>query len=305
MTELLSSLSHAVYPSYNWTWHGLTVIYGADAENQSHCEARLLFPNGYLLTAPMLIPFSLLALFIGLYCSGVISSSGRLNSLLYRKTFFLYGLMMTSAMFTDSLIPFNAVSPVWKIIHLLVGLIDVTFTSCIAASFFFNGLADMKLIDENSKKSLIAQIVMYSSIAMGWIYTFSTGSFASGFKYLYIFLILGFCGSYVIFEAIFIVYRGHREGLGYLILAGLSGGGGLALMMKVPVALCLATTPFMGGQSWWFLGSDLAMFFIFKFYMINHVSADTDEDVSPSIRTPPTSSAVVDMIELQPLYIAQ
>jgi len=268
------------YPTGNYSLgHGFFLLYGYGGygANSTFCNAAVEFPNKYILRNPFLSFFSLIALTIGIYCGKTIRASGYKNFRPYSVTFFTYGCMMSFAALADSIFPHPThYGGIVYDLDFFIVVMDVTLTSSIAASFMFNGLADVGLMNPDSKLSLFVQFLTYFSILCGYTWGLIYSTNGAIFMYLYVYLILFTCGLYVVCELVYLFWMGHSQGIGFLFLAGVAGGLGLYMTMNYPVWLCQITTPLFGNQEIWFLLSDVAMFLIFLFYMKNH-SPESEE----------------------------
>jgi len=286
----------AQFPSGDYPWYfGLIIRYGVYG---GMCDLAIEFPNGYELGLPLLSLFSLIALIIGLYCSSRIWASKLPSRRFYGITFFTYGVMMTSAMFADSIIPgFHSKARWLVILEGIVGWIDGSLTSSIAISFGFNGLADVGLINEGSKKSTIAMALTYISIFGAWFFAlFLTTDPSFGWQIYFWTCLLG-PSVYIACELVYLFFQGHTDGVGYLVVAALAGAAGLHALLDYPGWLCYLLTPWLGNSEWWFLFSDVAMFAIYKFFMVNHAA------MQRQLERPSEPSA--DEEELQPLVVPE
>jgi hypothetical protein len=292
------------YPQGNFSLgHGFYLLYGFGMWGNKSCGSAIEFPNGYIMRDPMLPFFSFIALLIGVICGSRIRASGFKNSQSYAVTFFTYGTMMTFAAFADSIIPISWLMGSHASLADYVMLIDVWLTSSIATSFMFNGLADVGIISAGSRRTMVVEAVAYLSILGGYYYGFFIHPNMNVFQYLYLYLIATTCGLYLACELVYLFWMGHSQGILYLILSGISGGVGLYFTKYFPVWLCTMTTPVFGSSVLWFFLSDVAMFFIYLFYMQNHSpEAEIRADKRKSHKEAEDSDDA-DSVPLVPVYI--
>ena len=91
-----------------------------------------------------------IAVFIGLTCGSVLGKFGPsvVGSLSYSLSYYTYAVMITSGLVVHSLYLVKCGNEppdgVWRVF----ANIDGSLTSCIAMSFFFNALVDLKVIVE-------------------------------------------------------------------------------------------------------------------------------------------------------------
>jgi len=257
---------------YNYTiWDNITILVnpslGIAVSNQSVCDWAILFPNGYILTVPETIPFSILALLIGVYCGNAIKKLNTAESLVYSVTFYLYGIMMTDAMLADTFFAAweTSTNVYQQMFALLLALIDASLTSTIALSFGWNALVDAGFLDEKSWKTWFLMITSYLGITGLWVYAMATMNFNLGYI-LYTDVIMASCGMYLLGEFVSIVIRKRTDGLVYLVAAGLCGVTGIQGIAGTPPIFCKIFTPYYGDTGLWFSFSDLAMFFVFLYF---------------------------------------
>jgi len=263
------------FPSRNVSWYGgIDLLYGYPMPNS--CDFAIQFANGYILREPSHIPLTLAAVLIGLFGYKSIISSGLRNAQFYAYSFLMYAVMMSSALFTDSLIPYSD----WITLS-IVGWIDASFTVNIAIMFGFNGLADIGVIDESSPGTRRALLSCFGASFFAFAYCIYIENFIAG-TIVYLVGVLAFCGAYVVCEVVR-ACRGQYQGFSYLLLAGTSGAVGVYALMNFPAWLC-RIMPLFGNSPTWFLLSDVAMVCIYKYFMVNHaaeiVSSSNDNDAS-------------------------
>lgn len=220
--------------------------------------------DGLEVQSPALLPTCLLAAIIGFYGYSVISKTNVRGSKIYALTFLMFGTMMSDAGFNDCILAVNGTQG--DLYHIFFGILDVGLTSSIGLTFAFNGLVDIGLIPETN--ALFAVLgVLYGCLFAGWYYTFATG-WEMGFVYLYVYVIGFSCGIYCITEFIYLIRSGNRKGLYWVVLAGLTGGFGLAAVAYPQLSewICETLGCHFGGNFVWFLLSDVAMYALFGYF---------------------------------------
>jgi len=249
---------------------------------------------------PFLVPLSLIALVIGIFASRNVRATQAPSSKLYALSLFMYGIMMTSAMFADSLLGgwINGQAPhgvlAWA--KFLIAWVDVTLTSSIAVSFFFNGLSDLGKLNEDSKTARVVMFGTYVAIGIAWFYALWI-NWLWAFPILYLLLVFLACSGYVLCELIYLC-RGNARGLGHLIAAGAFGLLGLLCLVMYPPKLCIVFTSWWGNSEWWFFFSNCAVWSVYQYFMANR----TPTRPSPRSDAPsgPTESSAA--VELEPIY---
>lgn len=89
-------------------------------------------------------------------------------------------------------------------------IVDVSLTSCIAMSFFWNALVDLQWISPSSTRVVALQVVSYLSIFMAWIISL-IDQWNLAFPILYTGLIAVCCGFWCIVQVIRICARRRRS----------------------------------------------------------------------------------------------
>lgn len=97
----------------------------------------------------------LLAVLVGLSAGSILRRLGPsvTGSLCYPITFFMYAAMITSGVFVHSFFLVECGQEQPNLVYRYISLIDVGLTSCIALSFFFNGLIDLNVMSEREFSS--------------------------------------------------------------------------------------------------------------------------------------------------------
>jgi len=229
------------------------------------CDSAVIF--GLKMQGPEVIPCCMLAAYIGISSFIKIRKYPNVigwNS--YSWTFLMFGIMMSSAGLVDSVLAYVGNPNDW--LHWILMEIDLGLTSSIGVSFFFDGLVDTGLINEDSKATKVSMMVTYASMFIGWGVVFHY-QWWNGFIYMYIMLIFFTCGFYVIMEFVHIIRQRLFNGLGWVALGAFSGGLGLAAIAYPPwdMWLCHNFGCHLAGNFVWFALSDVSMYSLFRFYM--------------------------------------
>ncbi|CAF4463394.1 unnamed protein product [Rotaria sp. Silwood2] len=225
---------------------------------------------------PTIIPLCILALLIGLYCSQKISKlPGKFPTRwLYQLTFFLYGMMMTSACIlhcclgdpqklshtlqnndTDSILP----------IQLLFLIIDVGLTTSIAVSFLFCGLCDINFLNPKSNYTRFLLMSSYFTVFVLWtLGIFNQWPWITNVLYTGV---ISVCCFIYLLTQLFI--KSNRRALPALVVGGIYGAVGLFLASFGAEYVCKSEGPFwsqyFGPGFLWYLFSDISMAFIFLY----------------------------------------
>jgi len=186
--------------------------------------------------------------------------------IVYSITFFMFGIMMSDAAFADTILPLNENTDSWS--YWICMMVDLTLTSSVGLSFFWNGLVDVGILNEDNSSTLAAMLLSYIGIFLGWVYVSYYQLWLTGFPYLYIDLIAVSCGTYLLTETIHVIRTKDTAGLGWVALAGLSGLVGLASIAvpSLDVWCCHTFGCFYSGNFWWFLLTDVAMYSMWRYY---------------------------------------
>lgn len=221
---------------------------------------------------PSLIPTCLLALYIGVSCSNRIADlkSHFPSRWFYQRAFFLYGIMMTSAMILHCLIGDEQVSTTdnnnnvnfVEFIRLFVTVIDVGLTSNIAITILFCGLCDIKFFNPQSTATRYLLTVIYFCIFLLWALGLVNG-WDWVYKVLYLGVIGVSCGIYLLTQ---LCLKAGRRAFSALLAAGLYGGFGLMATAIGAEHICRSEGPiwsqYFGPEFIWFLFSDISMAFL-------------------------------------------
>eukprot|EP01119_Soliformovum_irregulare_P006469 TRINITY_DN184_c0_g1_i2.p1 TRINITY_DN184_c0_g1~~TRINITY_DN184_c0_g1_i2.p1 ORF type:complete len:282 (-),score=15.07 TRINITY_DN184_c0_g1_i2:562-1407(-) len=251
--------------------------------------------SGFLIQSPELIPTCILAGWIGYHAATtIISLKNARGYLAYSLTFAMFGTMMTDAMFNDCFLARHGNQHDW--VHFMFMLVDLGLTSSVGLSFAWNGLVDIGWINENSRKTQVGMLVSYLGLFGSWAYAIDTSRWGA-FLYLYI-GVVGLSGLiYCVTEITFKIRSRSWDGMGWVLVAFLTGAIGLAgvAVPSFDLLLCHTFGCHFGGNFLWFVLTDVAMWSCYKFYMAT-LSSRT---VSPN---PPTQS--VEMAYYPVVYVA-
>jgi hypothetical protein len=178
-----------------------------------------------------LLPAWVLAVIIGLYGWFKISRLGPSvpGSISYADTFFMYAMMITSGFVVHSLFLVECgAAPVTQP-FVYVAITDSCLTSCIAISFIFNGLIDLRLISE---KKLWISWVIYGVV---FILEFSNAINPSS---LYTLSIAVACPTYLLCQLPILYHLNRVCPILYLMAAAITGGVSFLLFAEYICLLC-------------------------------------------------------------------
>ncbi|CAF3959100.1 unnamed protein product [Rotaria sp. Silwood1] len=224
--------------------------------------------------SPTLIPTCILALLIGIFCSKNISKLPEKFSTrwLYQLTFFLFGMMMTSAgilhcflgdpnKLLDTLR--NSDTDSFLFLQLLFAIIVAGLTTNVAISFFFCGLCDINFLNPNSRSTSFLLIGSYFTVFVLWTLGILF-QWSWIFYVLYLGVILFCCFTYLLTQ---LAIKSNHSALPALIVGGCYGAIGLCAVTFGEKYICKLEGPFwsqyIGPNFLWFLFSDVSMAFIF------------------------------------------
>ncbi|CAF1113373.1 unnamed protein product [Adineta steineri] len=212
---------------------------------------------------PSILPTCILALMIGLFCSKRISQlPGEFPSRwYYHLTFFLYGIMMSSAGILHCFLNDDTKS----FTSLAVAIIDVGLTSNIAVSFLFCGLCDIQFLNPKSATTRWLLFTTYSIIFILWTFGL-TKQWSWAFNVLYTGVVSVCCFIYLITQ---LSIKSKHHALPALFVGGLYGAIGLLAGSFGADAVCKSEGPFwsqyFGPEFIWFLFSDISVAFMFLY----------------------------------------
>jgi len=220
---------------------------------------------GYVIQSPDILPSCIGAAVIGIYGWKQIKQYPNITgSFIYSFTFLMLAFMMSDAGLTDCIFARDVSNP---LLLLLITLVDVGLTSSIAMNFGFMGLIDLGWIDGNSRSTFMTMCLCDAGLFAAWLYEIIKGNM-DAFYVLYIGVIFIFCGFYC-FAQIVYLYRNKGRGIGWLLLAGFSGGIGLSCIAvpQIDIFLCEELGCHLAGDFWWFYSTDLAMYSCYRYWM--------------------------------------
>merc|ERR1711991_597332 len=218
---------------------------------------------GVELDDPFLILPSFLAFCIGVTCGRLLWKQGAYS---HAVPFFGFATMMSEAAVTHCAYRyFNAFG------QSLIMFIDAFLTSSIALAFFLIALEDLGWL---SKKRYGGVLFLADlPIFLGWAWAFfispSPAHQQEAFRYLYLVEIAVCCGVFGIVQIHYIIKGRFEHGLTSLLLALVAG----AIGMKT-IFICSWPSVRFSGQFWWFLLSDVAMFFVYRYFRLRAGSAE-------------------------------
>lgn len=229
-------------------------------------KCDVIHVGGLQINGPSLLPCCLGALIIGLTLAKKAKGMQTKNSIPYAITFAMVGFMMTDAGWYDCILP-----NIWKddkLIHDFYGIIDVGLTSSIGYAFLILGLLDVGILCEKSRWSWGIWGAGTAAIFYGWIQTFA-GNWKAGFLVLYMGVVAIGCGSWTVIQLVLVL--GHRDwkSLKWLLFAGAHGGFGFfsLLSSRINSWLCNHFGCHFASSFVWFLVTDTAIYFIYRFYV--------------------------------------
>jgi len=260
-------------------------IYGNNQSSNSSCPSSPVKwcideYDGYkfCIQNPTVLPTCILALLIGLFCSKRISKlPGKFPARwFYHLTFFLYGIMMTSAGILHcflgdhknlSNILQNTDDNSMEFISLLVAVIDAGLTTNIAITFLFCGLCDIGFLNPKIILTRIILFCIYLIVFLLW-----TLGILNNWKWIFYTLYVGVisicCLIYLLTQ---LCIKSNRRALPALLVGGIYGAMGLLATSFGANHVCQSEGPFwsqyIGPEFIWFLFSDISMAFIFIYVL--------------------------------------
>ena len=265
LTEYLISLKDSFYGSSSWS--------------NSSCPTRAAKwcvddtdQYNLCIESPTLLPLSILALILGIYSSKSISKlPGKFPTRwIYQRTFFLFGMMMTSAGILHCFLSgeqksLNAVDNLFDFIHMIIKVLDVGLTSNIAISFLFCGLCDIQFLNPQSTYTHALLSMLYCIVFLLWTLGISN-QWTWIFHVLYLGVIAVCCFIYVFTQ---LCVKSNRRALPILFVGGLYGVVGLFGTSFGAGNICKSEGPYwsqyVGPEFLWFVFSTVSMAFIFMY----------------------------------------
>lgn len=209
--------------------------------------------DGIEITDPLIIPTSVLAFLIGSLCGWKLLKT---QGVFHAFPFFGFAIMMSEAGLVHTLgryfSPFH---------QLLLWWIDAGLTSSIALAFGFIGAQDVGWVSQTPKFFALF-LALDIPIWVGWLVAFLKPAIANtAFLVLYIGVILVCCGFFSLVQLVFIARGKFSGGVAPLLVAVVAGYVGVRT-----TKLCSWPVPQISGEVWWFLLSDISMFFVYKYF---------------------------------------
>lgn len=224
--------------------------------------------GSYTIIEPSIIPTSILAAIVGVYGFSKISKYTKtVGHVSYSLSFLMFAVMMSDAMFVHCFFDRKSLA------GMITGLIDVGLTSSIGMSFLFNGLIDLGILRETSYFTIFSMLATYFGLFVAWIYSFEY-NWTQGFLYLYLGTVLFGCGTYCVTELIVLFKSKRFQGTQWLFGGGIAGFVGVLCITKWSAWLCQNWSPLLSGDFMWFLLSDVAMWCLYKYFVINKGQAN-------------------------------
>jgi hypothetical protein len=220
----------------------------------------------WTIQSPELIPCCLGALIIGLTLSKKVRTMNTRSHIFYAATFALVGIMMTIAGLNDSLMA-HVGNPDGHL-RLFLMIADVQLTSFIGYMFFLDAMLDAGILNENKPYVYLYAVLGFFGILHGWIQCFFHG-WKMGFLIMYMIVVLFGCGSWVIVQMVIVIVNKDWKSLKYLFYCAFAGGFGFfsLLNMKLTVFLCEKMGCYITTEFIWFLVTDIAIYYIYKYYV--------------------------------------
>jgi hypothetical protein len=214
--------------------------------------------------SPLLIPSCLAALVLGIIFSKRMYRTKTDSNIFYAVTFMAIGVMMTISMLNHCFFPLNLSED--NFFYSLAAFLDVDLTSTIAFLFLLDGLLDLRIINQNQRRTYKVFVVGFLSISLGWLITMSTG-WELGFLVMYLGIVGVGCGSWCFIQVWIMIRKRDFKGLGYFLIAGFSGLVGLVSVADqgIDQFFCENFGCLFAQQFLWFLVTDIAMFCIYKY----------------------------------------
>jgi hypothetical protein len=144
--------------------------------------------------------------------------------------------------------------------------IDVSLTSTIAVIFFFIGLQDLGKFKTN-KQFYTCFFLADAPVVFGWYYCIFVDPTRLGwaFMVLYVYLIVFCCGCFGVIQLNYIIKGRFDGGIIPLLIGCCAGFVGVKFIF-----ICSWPDVRFSGQVWWFLMSDIAMYFVYRYFCLRH-----------------------------------
>jgi len=251
------------------------VQWNPSTANGFTCAIRKVLIGDVTVYQPDIAVFAICGALIGF--TGFITVLRRWNTLqnheIYAIIFFLFGCMNTSGFLANSIFLWgaNSVSPISQ----FVNLVDGVCSSAVSLTFIYCGLVDVKILKDGS---VLTRLLLAGTLFALWHYwTLSNqGKIPNGFQLLY--TDVTEAGSLIFFILSFVWFFQNKtfKGLGWLLLAGISGVIGLLVLLQKLGDLCFSSftipntsiqIPLPDGGGIWYFFSDLSLFAFLFFYL--------------------------------------
>lgn len=222
--------------------------------------------GGLHIVDPLIIPTSVLALGVGVYCGYQLWKAGRLSLAL---PFFGFATMMTEAGIIHSL--FAYFSPFGQEV---MWFIDAALTSSVALAFGFIGLEDAGVLSSASSSFYGRLFVADALIWCAWYYCMmlypTQANLYWAMKWLYYAEILVCCGFFGVVQLVRLLCGTlSLRSVPWLLAALVSGFVGVKISL-----VCGWPDVRFSGQMWWFLLSDVAMFCVFRYLLLRQETTE-------------------------------
>jgi len=232
-------------------------------KKREQCDTSEIF--GLDVLQPELLPICLGALIIGFYCAFKTKQAKGYNWQYQALTFAMTGTMMTDAGWNDCILP-----GLWKnnnLIHAFFGIIDVGLTSTIGMAFLFDGLIDVGILKPDSKETKKYFLSGMGAIFIGWYFVFFQ-NWDIGFLIMYMLVVAVGCGSWVMIQLYLVFWKGDYRGFQYAVYATIAGAFGFFSLLdsKIDIFLCEHLGCHFSGNFWWFLVTDICIYYIYRYY---------------------------------------
>ncbi len=225
--------------------------------SEFQCELWTQNWFGVQVSDPFIVPTSLLAGTIGVLCGTALWRKGmRVQALPELMFAFMMLTAMVAHCFSASLMNGLGQEVFW--------FVDAAATSTVALTFGFIGLLDVGVLKDDN--SFLGYLFLADlPVVAGWYYAFFVQYNPAvqdlAFKWLYVVLILVTCGFFGIVQLYFIVKGRFVGGLVPLLVACSAGYVGIRTMQ-----LCSWPDVRFSGEVWWFLLSDISMYFLYVYF---------------------------------------
>lgn len=256
----------------------------------------------YTVINPSIIPLCFWALYIGVTRYNTFKKTIQQGTGLYALCFLMYGIMMTNAMISDSVLNQYKSWLQW-----LCAYVDIAMTSSIAAMIMFCGLYDLKCIDPfRNRASRYVIAVTIASIWTGWLYFEKTNKLDTGFEILYMDLIIVCCPLYLVFQICYMFkHKVSWRAVSRFLLTGLSGAVGMLALTSPQLCHKFSTDIgiyfFFNAETLWFFFSDLAMYFLASYVIKSRISPEDKDTLPCTTKATPAKNANGDVVYYIPV----